>query len=155
MAFKFIIKLFFFVTIFITSISAYSLYQYQNDLPSNIEDDEAEEEFDSVLVVKTENLDAEKNNQQNFILKSLNELQKKISNLEENEAKLKNELKVTKNELKKKNQENHKIAIFNEEKENQITEHNYKSDLEGFWSIICKVSKGLLYKFLNFFGVRL
>jgi vacuolar-type H+-ATPase catalytic subunit A/Vma1 len=160
---KFIIKLIFITAIIVTTINAYTLVHYQNDF-ADIGDEDDEDIPSGVVVIKDEievdqklQQEIEAESQQQLIMKTLSELQKKILNLESNEEKLKNELASTKNELKRKGEVKTKVVVVKEDEKNkhEKDEHSVIKDLEGFWNVVCRVSKSLLNSFLKFFNVHL
>lgn len=101
-------------------------------------------EPDELVEVKVEDSQA-------MMMKVLEEVKNKIRGLEENEKNLRKELTEAKNELKKKKEkedEKKQVSVIIQDKKEEM-------EVEGFWSTVCRIGKGIFGSILAFLGIRI
>lgn len=153
---------FFYITILLaSSVTAYRLFDIQNDANAyEIESDGSFETEGESVVKLTEELgntradlfDMIENEKENQMANELDSIQKKITELENSNKELKNELTKTKTDLTRRKNQSQRRNVANVQLE---TKYANKQEDDDFWTWICRISKHLIGGIMSFFGIRM
>lgn len=143
-----------FITLFgllatlLASTNAYRIFDIQNDFTEL--SDSSEARTDDLYFISDEN-DEKFEQKLSQAEEKLKKIEEKLKLMEESEANLKQQLKKSQEDIKRNRKEN---TQFVRPKYEYEEEGKLEKSAEGFWDVVCHLSKSLLNNLLKFLGIK-